>query len=133
MSWQGYPNTKKFEEAKEVKKEMFSLIAHPASKETKLVGKKPLLLTKHPKKEPKDLDRVVKLVNKLSNKVVDLKNNVGEWYYISRPFLPFFKRTDSPPKPLEIPCLTLNLDDFDMDNLCSYHHQNHSKKISSVG
>jgi hypothetical protein len=67
-----------FEEAKEVEKELLSLGSHPTFEETKAAGKKPLLLTKPPEKEPKDLDSVVKLVKNLSNEVVDLKKNVGE-------------------------------------------------------
>jgi hypothetical protein len=117
-----------FEEAKVVEKELISLDNHPASEETKLVGKKPLLLTKPPEKEPKDLDNMVKLVKKLSNEVVYLKKNIGEGSSKPRPFHPFFKRNENPPKPPEVPSLTLNMDDFGMDNLCSYHQQNHSEK-----
>jgi len=54
--------------------------SHPIAEETKNVGKKPLLLTKPPKKEPKELENIVKLVKKLSNEVVELNKNVGEGY-----------------------------------------------------
>jgi hypothetical protein len=90
-----------FEEAKEVKKEILSLGSHPTVEERKSTGKKPLLLTKPPEKEPKDLDSVVKLVKKLSNEVVDLKKNVGEGSSKNKYFFPFFKKMDNPPKPPE--------------------------------
>jgi hypothetical protein len=76
---------------------------------------------------------VVKLVKKLSNEVVDLKKNVGEGPSRPRPFHPFFKRNDNPPKPPEVPQLTLNLDTFGSDNFFSYHQQNHSEKTFPSG
>ena len=50
---------------------------------------------KPPKKDPKDLDSVVKLVKKLSNKVVDIMKNVDEGTLRTRPFLLFFKINDN--------------------------------------
>jgi hypothetical protein len=88
-------------------------------------GKRPFLLTKPPEKEPKDIDNVVKLVNKLSNKVVDLKRNVGEGSSKPQTFRPFFKRQDSPPKPPEPPHMDFNLDSFNNDSFFSYHQHNH--------
>ena len=107
---------------------MISLDSHPAYEETKSDGKKPLLLTKPSEKEPKYLDIVVKLVKKLSNEVVDLMKNNGEGSSKPRPFYPFFKRNDSASKPPKVPCPTLNLYDFGMDNFYSYHHHNHYEK-----
>ena len=80
-----------------------------------------MLLAKNPEKESKYLDSVVKLVNKLSNKVVDLKKNDGDGPSRNRPFHPFFKRNDNPPKPKNVPQLMLNLDSFSKDNFYSYH------------
>jgi len=87
-------------------------------------------LTNPPEKEPKDMDIMVKLVKKLLNEVVDLKKNAREGPSRPRPFQPLFKRNDNPPKPLEVPQLTLNMDNFGMDNFYFYHQQNHSKKTS---
>jgi hypothetical protein len=78
-------------------------------------------LTKPPKKEPKYLDNVVKLVKKLSNEVVDLKKNTREGPSNPRPFHPFFNKNENASKPIEVPSLTLKLDEFGMENLCSYH------------
>jgi hypothetical protein len=53
---------------------------HPHYEDTNFSRNKPLLLTKPPNMESKDIDNdnVVKMVKKLSNEVVDLKMNVGE-------------------------------------------------------
>jgi hypothetical protein len=117
-----------FDEVETVERELSSYDHHSHSEEIRSARKKPLLLTKPPEKEPKDIDSVVKLVKKLSNEVVDLKKNVGEGSSRPRTFHPFFKRNDNPPRPPEAPQIALNLDSFDKDNLCSYHQQNHSEK-----
>ena len=92
-----------------------------------MVWKRPLLLTKPPKKEPNDIDNVVKLVKKLSNEVVDLKKNIGEGSPKPRTFLPFFKRQHSLPKPPKPPHMDFNLDSFNNDSFFSYHQHNHPK------
>jgi hypothetical protein len=61
-----------------VERELSAYDQHPRYEETKSARKKPLLLAKPPDRESKDIDNVVKMVKKLSNEVVDLKNNVGE-------------------------------------------------------
>jgi hypothetical protein len=68
------------------------------------------------------------LVKKLSNEVVDLNRNDGEGSFKQKKILPFFKKKYNPPKPPETPSLTLNIDDFGMDNFFSYHQMNHSEK-----
>jgi hypothetical protein len=45
--------------------------------ENKSTRKKQLLLNQPPNKESKDIDNVVKMVKRLSNEVVDLKDNIG--------------------------------------------------------
>jgi hypothetical protein len=92
-----------FDEAETVERELPSYDHHPHYEEIKSVGKKPSLLTKPPKKESKDIDIVVNLINKLSNKVVDLKKNVGEGSSRPRSFHLFFKRQENPPRPPEAP------------------------------
>jgi hypothetical protein len=80
----------KFDEVETVERELSAYDQHPRYEETKSVGKKPLLLTKPPDKESKDIDNVVKMVKKLSNEVVDLKKNVGEGSSKPRNFHPIF-------------------------------------------
>jgi hypothetical protein len=67
-----------FDEDEKVERELFSYDNHSHLEEIKLAGNKPFLLTKPPKREPNDIDNVVKLVKTLSIEVVDLKKNVGE-------------------------------------------------------
>jgi hypothetical protein len=79
-----------FDEAEIIERELSSYEHHPHSEEISSVGNKPLLLTKPPEKEPKDIDSVVKLVKKLSNEVVDLKKNVGKGPSRPKNFYPIF-------------------------------------------
>ena len=72
------------------KRELSSYHYNSHSEETKSSRKKPLMLTKPPEKDPRDIDNVVKLLDKLSNKVVDIKKNVGEGYSIPKTFCSFF-------------------------------------------
>jgi hypothetical protein len=90
-----------------------------------LDGKKHLLITKTPKKEPKYIDNVVKLFKKLSNEVINLNKNVGEGPSRPRTFHSFFKRKYNPPRPHKASQIALNIYSFNNDNLCSYHQQNH--------
>jgi hypothetical protein len=117
-----------FDEVEIVEKELSSYEHHSYTEETKTSGKRPFLLTKPPEKEPKDINNVVKLVNKLSNEVVYLKRNVGESSSKPQAFRPFFKRQDSPPKPPETPHMDFNLYKFNNDIFCSYHQQKHLER-----
>ena len=80
-----------FDEAEIVERKLSSYDHHPHSKEINSTGKKYLLLTNPPEKEPKDIDSMVKLVKKLSNEVLDLKKNVDEGPSRPKNFFPFFK------------------------------------------
>jgi hypothetical protein len=71
---------------------------------------------------------VVKLVKKLSIEVVDTNKNDGEGPSKQKKFHPFFKKINNQPKPSESPGLTLNVDDFNIDNFSYYHQMNHSEK-----
>jgi hypothetical protein len=62
-----------FDEVETMERDLSSYDQHPRYDETKSARKKPLLLAKPPNRESKDIDNVVKMVNKLSNEVVDLK------------------------------------------------------------
>jgi hypothetical protein len=117
-----------FDEVETVEGELSSYEHHSHTEEAKMTGKRPLLLTKPPKKEPKDIDNVVKLVKKLYNEVVDIKKNVGEGTSKPRTFRSFLKRQDSPPKPPEPPHMDFNLESFNNDRLCSYHQLNHPER-----
>jgi hypothetical protein len=114
-----------FDEAKTMESDLSAYDQHPCYKDTKSPGKKPLLLTKIPKRESKDIDNVVKMVKKLSNEVMDLKNNVGEGSLNPQIFISFFKKPNNLTQPHEPPDVSFKLDSFSNDNFCSYHQKNH--------
>ena len=63
-----------YEEAEKVEEEMESIEHYPVQSEEKTYGnKKPLLLTKPKDERSQELDGVVKMMQKLSNKVIDLE------------------------------------------------------------
>ena len=76
-----------------------------------------------------ELESVVKMVQKLSNKIVDLEKDkegkLGRTLY-----KPFFKeRYESGPSqpPTHSPSI-MNLTEVGMDNLCTFHQQPHHEK-----
>jgi hypothetical protein len=112
-----------------VERELSAYEQHPCYEETKSAGKKPPLLTKPLDKEARDIDNVVKMVNKLSNEVVELKKNVGEGSSKPQTFHPFFNKPDNPPQPLKPPHMDFNLDSFSNDNFFSYHKIIHLEQM----
>jgi len=60
--------------------------------------------------------------------VADLKKSASEGSSKKKYFLPFFKKMNNLPKSPKTHELTLNLDDFSMDNFYSYQKMNHSEK-----
>lgn len=72
--------SKKFDKSKKVEKEMSGVVGNLVGDKTKAPGftQKPLLLTNIGEKYAIDLDSVVTLVKKISNKIVDLKKNYWE-------------------------------------------------------
>ena len=92
-------------------------------------GKKPLLLTRPKDEYSHELESVVKMVQKLSNKIVDLERdkqaNSGRKQY-----KPFFKKTEEsgPSQPPTHSPFVMNLTEVGMDNFCTFHQQPHSEK-----
>jgi hypothetical protein len=97
---------------------MLSLGGNLGVEDTKVVGKKPLTLTKPTENNPTYFKGVLKMVKKLSNEVVYLKKNSREGSLHHKPLRPFHKKNNNQPKPLD--SSNLNLDEFGMDHLCSY-------------
>jgi hypothetical protein len=120
--------TQNCEEAKNVEKKNLSLGRSPRVEENRAASKKPLLLIKPIDQKPTDLDSVLKLVNKLSNEVVDLKRNVSKGSSHRKPFRDFYRKTNNQPKPPKYSNPNMNLDEFFIGNLCSYHQTNCSNK-----
>ena len=83
-----------------------------------------MLLTKPKEERSNELENVVKMVQNLSNKIVDLKKDKEEGSS-RKPFRQFFKKKEenSPPQPPTNNSSMLNLTEVGMDNFCSFHQQ----------
>ena len=77
-----------------------------------------------------ELENVVKMVQNLSNKIVDLEK-YKEAGSSRNPFRQFFKKKEenSPPQPPTKKYSVVNLTKVGMDNFCTFHQQPHSEKI----
>ena len=131
MKWLVKPSfLETYEEDKKVEEELKS-INKPQSvdSDTKTFNKKPLLLTKPKEECLNELENVVKMVQKLSNNIVDLEKDKEASSY-RRPFRQFFKNKEenSPPQPPTDNSSVLNLTEVGMDNFCTFHQQPHSEK-----
>ena len=91
---------------------------------------KPLLLTKPKEERSTKLENVVKMVQKLSNKIVDLEKD-KEAGSSKKPFRQFFqkKEENSQSQPPTNNSYVLNLTEVGMDNFCTFNQQPHSEKI----
>ena len=91
--------------------------------------KRPLLLTKPREEHSNELENVVKMVQKLSNKIVDMEKDKGTSSY-RNPFNPYYiKREESgQSQPPVHNSIILNFNQEGMDHLCTFHQEPHSKK-----
>ena len=81
-----------YEEAKKVEVDLDSIENHTPEPELKhTTRKRCLLLTKPREEQSNELENVVKMVQKLSNKIVDLENDKGTTSY-RNPFNPYYKK-----------------------------------------
>ena len=87
-----------YEEAKKVEEELESINKQTADSDTKTFNKKPLLLTKPKEEHSNELENVVKMVQKISNKIVDLEKD-KEASSSTNPFRQFFKKKEENSQP----------------------------------
>ena len=122
-----------FLEAIKVEKELASISSHQGNKETKpsssekrIKKNKGILKldTKKKENEPTDMERMQRVIKKLTNDIINLKKNKGEG---KKPFKPF-RKTRTNPVPQIPPTSEINIEDYAMDNYCCTHHANHSKR-----
>ena len=88
--------------------------------------KNTLLLTKPKDERSHDLDGMVTMMQKLSNRVIDLEKEKEA----HKQYNPYYKRREDnsqPKTPPHIPS-AMNLTDVGMDNFCTFHQQPHSEK-----
>ena len=103
-----------------------SIEDYPEQSGEKGAGRKALLFTKPKEEKSPDYENMAKMVQKLSNKIIDLEKEkeVQKFY---RPY--YKKREDSnqaPPPPQRN--ASMNLTDIGMENFCTFHQQPHSEK-----
>ena len=81
-----------------------------------------MLLTKPKQEHSYEIDNVVKMVQKLSKKVVDLKKDKGVSPY-RNPFNPYYKKMEESgqPQPPLINSAVLNFDEVGMDHFYTFH------------
>jgi hypothetical protein len=129
-----------FEEAKMIEFQMKGCKEGQVSlvkKEVQPLPRRGLILTRPlgkqaeqaPEKGSGDIEDLQRMVNKLSNKIIDMKRNVGEGNQGQRPYKPFFKR-NLPFKEIEPPPANLNIDlgNVASNSFCTYHQENHSER-----
>ena len=106
---------------------MESIYQYPVQSEEKTYGnKKPMLLTKPKDERSQELDGVVKMMQKLSNRVTDLEKEKED----HKQYKPYYKKRDDngQPKPPSHNPLAMNLTYVGMDNFYTFHQQPHSRK-----
>ena len=99
---------------------MESIDQYPVqSKEKNYGNRKPLLLTKPKYEWSQELDGVVKMMHKLSNRVIDLEKEKEA----DKQYKPYYKKRDDngQPKPPSHSPSAMNLTKAGMDNFCTFH------------
>ena len=89
-------------------------------------SKKPVLLTRSKEECSDQLEGVVKMVEKLSNKIVDLEKEKEA----KKQFKPYYKRRDEsgPSQPPTHSSSILNSSEVGMENFCTFRQEPHSKR-----
>ena len=109
-----------YEEAEKVEAEMESIENYPVQLEEKTFGsKKPLLLTKPKDERSQDFEGMLKMMQKLSNRVIDLEKEKEA----HKSYKPYYKKREDNSQPKTPPHspATMNLMDVGMDNFCTFH------------
>ena len=99
---------------------MESIDQYPIQSEEKTYGNiKPLLLTKAKDERSQELDGVVKVMQKLSNRVIDLEKEKEA----HKQYKPYYKKRDDngQPKPPSHSPSAMNLTEVEMDNFSTFH------------
>ena len=122
-----------YEEAKKVEAYLDSIENHTLEPELKHTTIKiPLLLTMPREEHYNELENVVKMVQKLSNKIVDMEKDRGTSSH-KKIFNPYYKKKEGSgkPQPPMNNSIVLNFNKEGMDSLCTFHQEPHSEKSCS--
>ena len=116
-----------YEEFINKKVELESINKHSTEPEIRNFGsKKPLLPTRPKDEHSHELESVVKMVQKLSNKIVDMEKEKEA----KKQFKPYYKRRDEsgPSQPPTHSPSAMNLTKVGIENFCTFHQQPHSER-----
>ena len=120
-----------YEEAERVEAEKESIEDYPEQSGEKKFGKKSLLLSKLKEEQSHDFEGMLKMMQKLSNRIIDLEKEKEA----QKAFKPYYKRREdnNQSKPPPHSATSMNLTEVGMVNFCTFHQQPHSeKKLSSM-
>ena len=117
-----------YEESKRVEAKKESIEDYATQSEEKYFGKKPLLLTKPKDEHSQDFEGMVKMMHKLSNRVIDLEKEKEA----HKAYKPYYKRREdnNQPKPPPHSPASMNLTEVGMDHFCTFISNLILKKIS---
>ena len=115
-----------YEEAEVVEAERESIEYYPEQSGEKGARRKSLLFTKPKEKKSPDYENMAKMMQKLSNKIIDLEKEKETQKF----YKPYYKKREdnnqSQPPPHNT--ASMNLTEVGMDNFCTLHQQPHSEK-----
>ena len=121
-----------YEEAERVEAEKESIEDYLEQSGESIFGKKALLLTKPKDEKSHEFEGMVKMMQKLSNRIIDLEKEKEA----QKSYKPYYKRREdnNQSKPPPHSPASMNLTEVGMDNFYTFHQQPHSeKKISLNG
>ena len=108
-----------YEEAERVEAEKESIEDYPEQSGEKTFGKKALLLTKPKDEQSHDFEGMVKMMQKLFNRVIDLEREKEA----HKAYKPYYKRREdnNQSKPPPHNPTSINLTEVGMDNFFTFH------------
>ena len=119
-----------YEESRKTEVDLDSIERNTLELELKHTTIKITLLLNKPKQEhSNELENMAKMVQNLSNEVVDLEKDKGVSSY-KKPFNPCYKKKEEneQPQPPILNSIVLNFNKVGMDNLCTFHQEHHYEK-----
>src|SRR5713226_8150492 len=108
-----------YEEAERVEAEKESIEDYPEQSGEKTFGKKTLLLYKAKEEQSHDFEGMLKMMQKLSNRIIDLEKEKEA----QKAYTPYYKKREdnNQPKPPPHSPSSMNLTEVGMDNFCTFH------------
>ena len=119
-----------YEETNKVESKLDTINKHTTEPEVNTFSsKKHLLLTRPKEEHSSELENVVKMVQKLSNKIVDLEKD-KEASSSKKQFKPYLKEREEggTSQPPVYSSSVLNFNEVGMDHFCTFHQEPHFEK-----